>query len=94
MRRPSSRRRRLPGLRLHSAATPVTAADCYAEDGLLSLRPVSATDDRLFTFTGGTGSAAKTVLAASRRAANQLADACRIRLETPPILIGRSTHTS
>jgi glycine/D-amino acid oxidase-like deaminating enzyme len=86
--------RRLPGLRLHSPASPVTAMDCYADDGVLSLRPVSDTDDRLFTFTGGTGSAAKTVLAASRRAAIQLADHRRTRLETPPILIGRSTHTS
>jgi glycine/D-amino acid oxidase-like deaminating enzyme len=86
--------RRLPGLRLHSAATPVTAMDCYADDGLLSLRPVSDTDDRLFTFTGGTGSAAKTVLAASRQAAIQLADPCRFRLETSPILIGRSAQTS
>jgi glycine/D-amino acid oxidase-like deaminating enzyme len=86
--------RRLPGLRLQSAATPVTAMDCYADDGLLSLRPVSDTDDRLFTFTGGTGSAAKTVLAASRRAAIQLANPCLFRLETPPILIGRSAQTS
>jgi glycine/D-amino acid oxidase-like deaminating enzyme len=86
--------RRLPGLRLHSAATPVTAVDCYAEDGTLSLRPVEGTDDRLFSFTGGTGSAAKTVLAASRRAANQLVESCRNRLEPQPTLIGRSEHTS
>ncbi|MEO6703740.1 MAG: FAD-dependent oxidoreductase [Jatrophihabitantaceae bacterium] len=86
--------RRFPGLRLRSAARPVTAVDCYAADGLLSLRPVSGTDDRLFTFTGGTGSAAKTVLAASRRAANQLVESCRNRLEPQPTLIGRSAQPS
>jgi len=35
---------------------------------------VPGTGGRLATFTGGTGSAAKTVLAASRRAAEQLVD--------------------
>lgn len=63
-----------PGLRLHSVSPPVAAIDCYAESGLLALRPVAGADGRLFTFTGGSGSAAKTVLAASRRAAGQLAD--------------------
>ncbi|HEU5269492.1 MAG TPA: FAD-binding oxidoreductase [Jatrophihabitans sp.] len=61
-----------PALRLHSALPPVAAIDCYAESGLLALRPVPGTGGRLVTFTGGSGSAAKTVLAASRRAAGQL----------------------
>jgi X-X-X-Leu-X-X-Gly heptad repeat protein len=64
-----------PALRLHSAGPPVAAIDCYAESGLLALRPVAGADGRLFTFTGGSGSAAKTALAASHRAAAQLADA-------------------
>jgi len=63
-----------PALRLHSAGPPVAAVDCYAESGLLALRPVAGADGRLFSFTGGTGSAAKTVLAASSRAAAQLTD--------------------
>lgn len=86
--------RRFPRLRLHSAAPPVAAVDCYAADGMLSLRPVEASEDRLFTFTGGTGSAAKTVLAASRRAAIQLAEARWPRPETPSITIGRRSQSS
>ena len=69
-----------PALRLHSAAEPVAAVDCYAESGLLALRPVPGTDGRLFTFTGGSGSAAKTALAASRRAAAQLTGEAAIQL--------------
>ncbi|MFL6160850.1 MAG: NAD(P)/FAD-dependent oxidoreductase [Jatrophihabitantaceae bacterium] len=61
-----------PSLRLHSAEPPVAAIDCYAESGLLALRPVPGADGRLFTFTGGSGGAAKTALAASRRAAAEL----------------------
>ena len=65
--------RTFPALRLHSATPSVTAIDCYAESGLLALRPVPGADGRLFTFTGGSGGAAKTALAASHRAAEQLA---------------------
>ncbi|MGI8665667.1 MAG: NAD(P)/FAD-dependent oxidoreductase [Jatrophihabitans sp.] len=83
--------RRFPQLRLHSAATPVTAVDCYAASGTLALRPVSGSEDRLFTFTGGTGSAAKTVLAASRQAAIQLVDG---RPEPQSTLIGRRPPSS
>lgn len=50
-----------------------TAADCYVVSGGLKLRPVSGTE-QVFTFTGGSGGAAKTVLAASRRAAVRLLD--------------------
>jgi glycine/D-amino acid oxidase-like deaminating enzyme len=65
--------RRFPQLRLEIGAQPVAALDCYSTDSLLALRPVPGTGDRLFTFTGGSGGAAKTALAASARAATQLA---------------------
>ena len=65
--------RRFPQLRLEIGAQPVAALDCYSTDSLLALRPVADTGDRLFTFTGGSGGAAKTALAASARAATQLA---------------------
>ncbi len=72
-----------PALRLHSAEPSVTAIDCYAESGLLRLRPVPGADDRLLTFTGGSGSAAKSVLAASRRAAAALAGTQRPASDDP-----------
>jgi len=65
--------RRFPQLRLVARSQPVAALDCYSTDSLLALRPVAGTDDRVFTFTGGSGGAAKTALAASTRAATQLA---------------------
>lgn len=65
--------RRFPRLRLAAGAGPVAALDCYSDNGRLELRPVPGTDGRLCTFTGGTGGAAKTVLAASARAARELA---------------------
>ena len=65
--------RRFPRLRLAAGARPVVALDCYSEDFRLALRPVAGADGRLCTFTGGSGGAAKTVLAASARAAGQLA---------------------
>ncbi|GAA3293594.1 NAD(P)/FAD-dependent oxidoreductase [Streptomyces cinereospinus] len=49
----------------------VASFDCYAPDGGLRLRPVPETS-QVFTFTGGSGGAAKTVLAASRLAARHL----------------------
>jgi glycine/D-amino acid oxidase-like deaminating enzyme len=61
-----------PALRLHSAEPSVAAIDCYAESGVLALRPVPGGDGRLFTFTGGSGGSAKTALAASRQAAAEL----------------------
>jgi glycine/D-amino acid oxidase-like deaminating enzyme len=64
---------RFPQLRLVAGAQPVAALDCYSTDSLLALRPVPGTGNRVFTFTGGSGGAAKTVLAASTRAAIQLA---------------------
>ncbi|HST50207.1 FAD-dependent oxidoreductase [Jatrophihabitans sp.] len=66
---------RFPRLRLASGARPVVALDCYSEDFRLALRPVAGTDGRLRTFTGGSGGAAKTVLAASAQAAGRLVGA-------------------
>ncbi|MFC5180733.1 FAD-dependent oxidoreductase [Actinomadura harenae] len=67
-----------PGLRLGPAVRTVVAADCYHPDPGLRLRPVSGASPRLSTFTGGSGGAAKTALAASRTAAEEL-----LRLRTP-----------
>jgi glycine/D-amino acid oxidase-like deaminating enzyme len=64
---------RFPQLWLESGAEPVSAADCYCDSARLALRPVPGTENRLLTFTGGSGGAAKTALAASRQAAIQLA---------------------
>jgi glycine/D-amino acid oxidase-like deaminating enzyme len=52
----------------------VAAADCYHDPAGLLLRPVGP-GAGLFTFTGGSGGAAKTVLAASRIAAVALCSA-------------------
>ena len=65
-------RARFPALRLGAAGRPVHACDCYAGSPGLSLRRVVDTYP-LFTFTGGAGGSAKTALAASSRAAIQLA---------------------
>lgn len=62
-----------PRLRLGPARTTVTAVDCYCDPPVLSLRPVPADRPGLYTFTGGSGGAAKTALAASDRAAAVLA---------------------
>ncbi|MFC4912047.1 NAD(P)/FAD-dependent oxidoreductase [Actinomadura gamaensis] len=67
-----------PALRLGPAVRTVVAADCYHPDPGLRLRPVSGASARLSTFTGGSGGAAKTALAASRTAAEEL-----LRLRTP-----------
>ena len=68
---------RFPRLRLASAAEPISAADCYCTAARLALRPVLGAQNRLLTYTGGSGGAAKTALAASRQAAIQLADGHR-----------------
>ena len=49
----------------------VAAVDCFASEGGLMLRTVPGMTG-IFTFTGGAGSAAKTVVAASRKAADAL----------------------
>jgi glycine/D-amino acid oxidase-like deaminating enzyme len=49
----------------------VASFDCYTDPPGLALRPTAA-GSALFSFTGGSGGAAKTVLAASRKAAHDL----------------------
>jgi glycine/D-amino acid oxidase-like deaminating enzyme len=60
---------RFPELRLGRVLSQECAADCYTDEPILGLRPVS---DGVLTFTGGSGGSVKTVLAASNRAAVQL----------------------
>lgn len=60
------------GLRFGADVTPVrwvASADCYTEPAGLALRPAGPTT---WTFTGGSGGSAKTVLAATRQAAAEL----------------------
>jgi glycine/D-amino acid oxidase-like deaminating enzyme len=67
-----------PRLKLGDARRRVGAADCYCDPPVLALRPVSGLNGavpRLFTFTGGSGGCAKSALAASQRAADQLTGA-------------------
>ncbi len=52
-----------------AAVTAVAAVECYHATGALSLRPLA---QGIYTFTGGSGGAGKTVLAASRTAARSL----------------------
>ncbi|MFJ5543086.1 NAD(P)/FAD-dependent oxidoreductase [Micromonospora chalcea] len=61
--------RRLPGLDPRPDGPPVSAADCYSDPPGLALHAVAGA---VHTFTGGSGGAAKTVLAASRLAATAL----------------------
>jgi glycine/D-amino acid oxidase-like deaminating enzyme len=68
---------RFPQLRLAGAAEPTSAADCYCTEARLALRPVLGAENGLLTYTGGSGGAAKTALAASRQAASQLVDGHR-----------------
>jgi len=68
---------RFPKLRLGPVRSTATAADCYADQPVLCLRPVLDTVHQLLTFTGGAGGSVKTVLAASQLAADQLAGAHR-----------------
>lgn len=77
-----------PALRLGSAEPSVAAIDCYAESGLLALRPVAGGDGRLFTFTGGSGSSAKTALAATRLAASALLAAPAVERPGVPVAGG------
>jgi glycine/D-amino acid oxidase-like deaminating enzyme len=66
--------RLFPRLRLGPAIVRVSAVDCYCEPPVLCLRPVTAGQPGLCTFTGGSGGAVKTVLAASREAAAALSE--------------------
>ncbi|MGH3646389.1 MAG: NAD(P)/FAD-dependent oxidoreductase [Micromonosporaceae bacterium] len=65
-------RHRFPGMRLEPRPRVVTAADCYTEPAGLALRPVLDDAAPLYTFTGGSGGAVKTALAASAVAARDL----------------------
>jgi glycine/D-amino acid oxidase-like deaminating enzyme len=67
---------RFPQLGLGPVRHRVRAAECYARPGLLSLRPAGA---NTYTFSGGSGGAVKSALAASRSAA---ADLLRSRVVT------------
>ena len=67
-------RARFPALRAGPAVRRVAAADCYSADSVLALRRVPHSGRGLFTFSGGAGGSAKTALAASSRAAVQLAE--------------------
>lgn len=66
--------RLFPRLRLGPAQIRMSAVDCYCDPPGLALRPVAADQPGLFTFTGGSGGAVKTVLAASRQAAAALTE--------------------
>lgn len=67
---------RLGDIRLVRRLQVVAAVDAYSPDGRLALRRVAGADPHIHTFTGGSGGAAKTALAASTRAADcLLADA-------------------
>jgi glycine/D-amino acid oxidase-like deaminating enzyme len=59
-----------PLLKLGRARHRVSAADCYCDPPVLALREVAP---GWYTFTGGSGGAAKSALAASERAAAELA---------------------
>jgi glycine/D-amino acid oxidase-like deaminating enzyme len=58
-----------PLLKLGQARQRVGAADCYCDPPVLALRAVAP---GWFTFTGGSGGAVKSALAASERAAREL----------------------
>lgn len=62
---------RLPGLIVGARVDQITSADAYHERPGLALRPIAGRPG-VHTFSGGSGGAAKTVLAASRRAAQQI----------------------
>ncbi|MDH6580630.1 FAD-dependent oxidoreductase [Kitasatospora sp. MAP5-34] len=63
---------RLPGLQINPPHRFVAVAEAYVPEGRLELRPVPGHHPALFTFTGGSGGAAKTALAAGAGAAADL----------------------
>ncbi|MEU6432358.1 FAD-dependent oxidoreductase [Microbispora sp. NPDC046973] len=65
-----TRAERLFGVPVRALRT-VASFDCYRDPPGLALRPLG-TAGRLYTFTGGSGGAAKTAVAASRTAADSL----------------------
>jgi len=66
--------RRLPGVRLGELKRRVVSADSYLPGRTLSVEPVPDTGGGVLTFAGGSGGSIKTALAASRRAAAQVAE--------------------
>ncbi|MFV2114310.1 FAD-dependent oxidoreductase [Micromonospora sp. LOL_025] len=77
--------------RLPSPQWSAAGVDCFADEGGLRLRAV---DDipGVFSFTGGAGSAAKSVLASSRLAAATVCAAAggqALQVPTPPVPVGR-----
>ena len=62
-----------PRLRLGPVRARTSAVDCFCDPPILSLRSVPGAGSSLLTFTGGSGSSAKTVLAASQRGALEIA---------------------
>jgi glycine/D-amino acid oxidase-like deaminating enzyme len=79
-------RARFPGLELGGVRRQVGSADCYSDRPYLSLRRVAVDDHQLFTFSGGAGGSAKTVLAASALAASRLM--ALDRFEAEPLSTG------
>ncbi|MDJ0346004.1 FAD-dependent oxidoreductase [Streptomyces sp. H10-C2] len=63
---------RLPGLALNPPHRFIAMSEAYATEGRLALRAALHRPSGLFTFTGGSGAAAKTALAASSAAAADL----------------------
>jgi hypothetical protein len=87
-------RSRFPALWLGVRRSLAVSADCYTDPPVLQLRAVPGSDQRFQTFTGGSGGAVKSVLAASRRAASELVDGAADLLPPPCLfpspLSGRS----
>ncbi|MCM2424463.1 NAD(P)/FAD-dependent oxidoreductase [Streptomyces sp. RKAG337] len=63
---------RLPGLTLNAPHRFIAMSEAYAPEGRLALRAALPYPSGLFTFTGGSGGAAKTALAAASVAAAEL----------------------
>ncbi|GAA2038428.1 hypothetical protein GCM10009839_44970 [Catenulispora yoronensis] len=63
---------RFPALRVAGPGATTVSADCYATSTGLRLAPVPGTGGRVHTFSGGSGGSAKTALAASAQAADDL----------------------
>jgi glycine/D-amino acid oxidase-like deaminating enzyme len=67
-------RESFPRLRLGAVRARTSAVDCFCDPPVLTLRRVPGAGGRVLTFTGGSGSAAKTALAASALAAVQISE--------------------
>ncbi|MEV4173335.1 FAD-dependent oxidoreductase [Nonomuraea sp. NPDC049709] len=83
-------RTRLPDLRLLRRVRTVTACDAYTDGRLLSLARLGR---HLYTFTGGSGGAAKLALAASREAAACLRADRPLPADPLPLLLAATRRT-